>query len=155
MDQVLLSSKDHDWITPWDFFHKLNKIYNFTLDAAASSCNHKCSNYFDEKDDALSKDWSNNIVFCNPPYGRKINKWVEKCYKESWQDNTIVVLLCPARPDTKYFHQFIMRAKEVYFVQGRIKFQKEGKKTNSAPFPSMVVVFDGECNNPKFGVMKK
>ena len=77
-------------------------------------------------------------VFCNPPYS-EINKWVEKAYRETREDNTIVVMLIPARTDTKYFHNYIYQRSEIRFVKGRVKFDG---KTN-APFPSMIVVFRG------------
>ena len=79
-------------------------------------------------------------VFCNPPYGRDIAKWVEKCFREGHKDNTIVVLLIPARTDTRYFHDYIINRSEVRFVPGRLKF---GDSKQSAPFPSMVVIFRG------------
>ena len=78
-------------------------------------------------------------VFCNPPYS-EISKWVEKAFRESRNDNTLVVMLIPARTDTRYFHNFINNRAEVRFVRGRLKF---GDAKTSAPFPSMVVVFRG------------
>lgn len=76
-------------------------------------------------------------VFCNPPYGKAIYSWVEKCYNEA--QNATVVALLPARTDTRWFHEYIYgKAKEIRFVKGRLKF---GGSVNSAPFPSMVVVF--------------
>lgn len=78
-------------------------------------------------------------VFCNPPYG-SIAKWVEKCYREGTKDNTVVVMLIPSRTDTRYFHKFIYHRAEIRFVRGRLKF---GDGKNSAPFPSMVVIFRG------------
>ncbi|GFZ30075.1 hypothetical protein CSC2_06010 [Clostridium zeae] len=78
-------------------------------------------------------------MFCNPPYGREVGKWVEKAYKESKKDNTKVVMLIPARTDTKYFHDYIYhKVREIRFVKGRLKF---GDAVNAAPFPSVVVVF--------------
>ena len=89
--------------------------------------------------DGLTQDWSGHTVFVNPPYGRKIAGWVEKCYHESRKENTKVVLLMPARTDTGYFHRFIYKkAKEIRFIKGRLKF---GNASNSAPFPSMIVIF--------------
>lgn len=76
-------------------------------------------------------------MFCNPPYGKEISKWVEKAYNEVKKPNTLVVLLIPARTDTKYFHDYIYGKHEIRFVKGRLKF---GNSENSAPFPSMVVV---------------
>ena len=79
-------------------------------------------------------------VFCNPPYGSEIKKWVEKGYREGTKDNTVVVLLIPARTDTTYFHDFIYHRCEIRFVRGRLKF---GDSATSAPFPSMLVIFRG------------
>lgn len=79
-------------------------------------------------------------VFCNPPYGRAIIDWVEKAYREGTKDNTIVVMLIPARTDTRYFHDFIQHRSEIRFVKGRLKF---GNSKQSAPFPSMIVIFRG------------
>lgn len=88
----------------------------------------------------LSKDWGGYRVFCNPPYGRAITDWVEKAYREGTKDNTIVVMLIPARTDTRYFHDFIQHRSEIRFVKGRLKF---GNSKQAAPFPSMVVIFRG------------
>ena len=79
-------------------------------------------------------------VFCNPPYGRAIGEWVEKAYREGTKDGTIVVMLIPARTDTKYFHDFILHRSEIRFISGRLKF---GEAAQSAPFPSMLVIFRG------------
>lgn len=80
-------------------------------------------------------------MFCNPPYGRAIAAWVEKAYREGTKDGTIVVMLIPARTDTRYFHDFILHRSEIRFVPGRLKFG--GGASQSAPFPSMVVIFRG------------
>lgn len=78
-------------------------------------------------------------VFCNPPYGRQIYDWVKKAYDESRKPDTTVVMLIPARTDTRYFHEFIYhKAKEIRFIKGRLKF---GNAKNAAPFPSMIVIF--------------
>ena len=137
--EVMFSSKSNEWATPQSFFDKLNGIFGpFTLDAAASADNYKVANYYTEADDSLSQDWSGNSVFLNPPYGRALKDWVKKGYEEGQKDNTMVVMLIPARTDTKYWHEWVMKADEIRFVRGRIKF---GDGTNSAPFPSAVVVF--------------
>ena len=78
-------------------------------------------------------------MFCNPPYSN-IAEWVEKAFRETRNDNTVVVLLIPSRTDTKYFHNYIYHRAEIRFIKGRLKFN--GSKT-SAPFPSMIVIFRG------------
>lgn len=77
-------------------------------------------------------------VYCNPPYGKAIADWVRKAFEESQKPNTLVVMLIPARTDTKYFHDYIYGKAEIRFIRGRLKF---GGQKNSAPFPSMVVVY--------------
>ena len=136
--KVMFSSKNDSWETPQDFYDELDRRYNFTLDPCCSSRTAKCKRYFTEEDDGLSQDWSEEAVFMNPPYGRVIGKWIQKAYEESRKEKTVVVCLIPARTDTKYWHEYCMKAHEIYFVKGRLKF---GDSKNSAPFPSAVVVF--------------
>jgi site-specific DNA-methyltransferase (adenine-specific) len=141
MNSVLFSSRNDEWATPQAFFDSLNKEFQFTLDACALPENAKCPLFFTPQEDGLVRDWSGHTVFCNPPYGRKTGVWVEKCYRESCKKNTKVVMLVPARTDTAYFHEFIWKKAEIRFVKGRLKF---GNAPNSAPFPSMVVIFNGK-----------
>ena len=140
--EVLFSKKSDEWTTPQWLFDELNKVHGFTLDPASTDENTKCSNHFTLEDDGLTKDWSGETVFINPPYSKCFD-WVKKAHTEAQKENTKVVMLLPARTDTKWFHQFCLDkdvVSEVCFVKGRLKF---GDQTNSAPFPSMVVTFDG------------
>ena len=137
--EVMFSSATNEWATPQDFYDELNKEFEFTLDPCATPENAKCSKFYTQKEDGLKQDWKGERVFCNPPYGSAIKDWVKKCSEESKKAGTIVVMLIPARTDTKYFHEYIYnKAREIRFVKGRLKF---GRSKNSAPFPSMVVVF--------------
>ena len=152
--EVMFSSKSNEWATPQSFFDKLNEMYGpFTLDAAASDKNYKVDTYLTVDDDALSADWSGNTVFLNPPYGRGLKEWIRKSYQEGQKQDTTVVMLIPARTDTKYWHDYVMKADEIRFVRGRIKF---GDETNSAPFPSAVVVFRRtNFNGPRITGMER
>ena len=139
---LMFSSSTDEWATPQDFFDKLNLKYKFTLDVCADEFNHKCERYFNKKQDGLKQDWSGERVWCNPPYGREISKWVEACSKH----DGLAVMLLPARTDTRWFHDFIYGKAEIIFIKGRLKF---GGCKNSAPFPSMVVVFNGKKGGRK------
>ena len=136
--EVMFSSKTVEWSTPEAFYEELNNRYGFTLDPCANAENSKCARYFSKADDGLSKSWGGETVFCNPPYGRQIKWWIKKAYEESLKPDTTVVMLIPSRTDTAYWHDYVMRAQEIAFVRGRLKF---GGSTNPAPFPSAVVVF--------------
>ena len=134
----MFSSKSGEWETPKDFFKKLDNEFHFTLDAAATDKNAKCKKYYTKSDNGLLKSWKGEVVFCNPPYGREIKDWVMKAFAEKDKAEKIVMLL-PARTDTRWFHNYIYnKASEVRFIKGRLKF---GDSENSAPFPSMVVVY--------------
>lgn len=143
MNKALLSSKKMDWRTPQAFFDDLNREFHFVLDAAAMPENAKCTQYFTPETDGLSWSWDvGGSVFCNPPYGRKIGKWVQKAYSEYVRGGVTIVMLIPARTDTSYFHDYIYGKAEIRFLRGRLKFEDEnGVAMNPAPFPSMVVIF--------------
>jgi site-specific DNA-methyltransferase (adenine-specific) len=73
-------------------------------------------------------------VFCNPPYGPGIAKFLRMAPQAD-----LAVFLLPARTDVRWFHDIVLPfAKEIRFIRGRLKF---GGMQHSAPFPSMVVVF--------------
>ena len=76
----------------------------------------------------------------NPPYGREIGKWLKKAY-ESSINGAIVVCLIPARTDTAWWHDYVMKGK-IRFIRGRLKF---GGSKNSAPFPSAIVIFQADA----------
>ena len=138
---VHYSSKTNEWSTPQDFFDELDKEFNFTLDPCATSENAKCTKYFTVEDDGLKQDWSNDVVFMNPPYGREIKYWVQKAYEESLKGATVVCLI-PSRTDTKYWHDYIFgKADDIRFLRGRLKF---GGSKNPAPFPSAIIIYKGE-----------
>lgn len=131
-----------DWETPPEFFKMYDDVYHFTRDVCANETNHKVDRYFTEKEDGLSQDWSNDICWCNPPYGRGvIDKWVKKAHDESAKGVTVVMLL-PARTSTAWFHDYVWNKRnvELRFLRGRMKFVGS---TSSAMFGSMVVVFGG------------
>ena len=136
--KVLYSSKEEKWATPQDFFNKLNDEFHFTLDAAASPDNAKCANYFTEEQDGLAQSWGGHTVWCNPPYCRKTGLWVKKAYEEHQRTGCTVVMLLPSRTDVRWFHDYILGKAEIRFIKGRLKF---GENKNSAPFPSIVVIY--------------
>ena len=139
MNKSLLSSKRHDWETPQAFFDELDREFHFTLDPCATPETAKCEKFFTAKENGLVQNWGGETVFCNPPYGRELPKWIEKCANES--KHAKVVMLIPARTDTRAFHDFIYGKAEIRFIKGRLKFKVDGKEEYPAPFPSMVVIF--------------
>lgn len=144
INKSLFSSEKMDWETPKWLFDELNEHFHFTLDPCCTHENAKCLKHYTEYENGLNQLWKNEIVFCNPPYGREITNWIKKAYDESKNGKTTVVLLVPSRTDTKWFHDYIYNQQQIYFLKGRLKF---GNSKNSAPFPSMIVVMRSDNND--------
>lgn len=136
---VMFSSKTDLWSTPQNFFDDLNQEFDFNLDVCALPENAKCEKFYSPDADGLKQEWGGR-VWCNPPYGRGIAEWVKKAFGSVRDGNaSVCVMLLPARTDTRWFHEYIYKKAEIRFVKGRLKF---GNSKNSAPFPSMVVIFE-------------
>lgn len=135
MHQCVFSSATDEWATPQAFYDKLNAEFHFETDVCASAENAKCANFYTVEMDGLKQAWS-GVCWMNPPYGRTIKAWMKKAYEASLVGATVVCLV-PARTDTAWWHDYAVNG-EIRFLRGRLKF---GDATNSAPFPSAVVIF--------------
>ncbi|MES2395645.1 MAG: DNA N-6-adenine-methyltransferase [Bacteroidota bacterium] len=127
------------WETPAHIFEPLMKEFKFTLDPCAEKHTAKCSLFYTESEDGLTKPWHGQTVFVNPPYSRgNIDKWVKKCYEESRHGNTIVALI-PVSTSSKWFHEYVWRHATIRFYQGRIRFVGA---PFTAPFSSMLAIYN-------------
>ena len=132
MKNVHFSSISDNWRTPAKIYNELNKEFSFDFDP--------CPLNEAPEINGLIIDWGGNC-FCNQPYS-KLYDWCKKAFTESQKGKTVVMLI-PSRTDTKAWHEFIMKADEIRFIKGRLKF---GNAKHSAPFPSCVVVFNKDKN---------
>jgi len=127
LNKVHFSSQNNNWGTPEKTYDELDKEFHFNFDPCPQNPLY----------DGLNIDWGKRN-FVNPPYS-ELKLWAKKAYEESLIGK-LIVLLVPSRTDTRYWHDYFMRADEIRFIRGRLKFQ--GAK-NSAPFPSAIIVFKG------------
>lgn len=148
INKGLFTSNTDEWPTPDDLYQTLHAEFGFTLDPCATDTNHKTPQYITKRTNGLLQEWA-GTVFMNPPYGRQIGQWIEKAWRETRWDVTTVCLI-PARTCTAYWHNYVMRASEIRFIQGRLHFDNPdhagrvaaGESAgHNAPFPSAVVVF--------------
>jgi len=137
LSPVLFSSENTNHRTPTWLFRKLNDEFHFQLDAAASQYNALCEKYYSVGDDGLAQPWAPLVTWLNPPYSRKLIRWLRKSREEAVAGTTVVVLV-PARTDTEWFHRYAFGYAQIRFVRGRMTF---GNEQNGAPFPSMVLIF--------------
>lgn len=135
---AMFSSNTDNWSTPQYLFDRLSRIYRFTLDVCALPENAKCDRYYTPEMDGLSKKWEGG-VWCNPPYGKGIGNWTRKAAEEIQKDYCdFIVMLLPARTDTRWFWRDVKPVAEIQFIEGRIKFNGSGE---NAPFPSMLAIY--------------
>src|SRR3990167_9253046 len=125
MKSIPMTSQNDNWQTPSKFKEELDKEFNFDFDPCPK----------DPTFDGLVVDWGKSN-FVNPPFSQ-IDKWVKKGFEED-QKGKCVVFLIASRTDTRWWHDYCMKASEIRFIKGRLKF--EGAK-HSAPFPSCLVIF--------------
>lgn len=140
VNKGLYTSARSDWETPAQLFTELDAEFHFDVDLCADDHNAKVKTALKVHDlwSALAHQW-HGTGWLNPPYGRQIGRWVAKAYESAQQGATVVCLL-PSRTDTAWWHDYMMKADEIHFIRGRLKFS--GAKWN-APFPSAIVVFRG------------
>ena len=136
-NRVHFSSATDLWETPWLLFRRLDAEFHFTLDVCAVPENAKCQCHYSPEQDGLSRPWR-GVCWCNPPYGRRIYRWIEKAYEHAAKGEATTVCLIPARTDTSWWHSYVMAASEVWLIAGRVRF---GRAKSGAPFPSAIVVF--------------
>jgi hypothetical protein len=128
--KTMASHASWEWPTPRLYYEKLNAEFAFDFDPCPLG---------GEVDGRarLLNPWTGKRVFCNPPYGPEIRKFLECA-----PDARLAVFLVPARTDTRWFHELCLPfAKEIRFIKGRLRF---GDGKYPAPFPSMLVIFENE-----------
>ena len=132
INRGLFASRRTNWKTPKWLLEALNTEFHFDYDPCPTS----------PQVDGLKSNWG-NINFVNPPYGKQISRWIQKGYQEFLKRKTVVFLL-PSRTDTAWWHDLVMRASEIRFIRGRLRFDDQ---KNPAPFPSAIAVFKRNSRN--------
>jgi site-specific DNA-methyltransferase (adenine-specific) len=127
---ALFSSATANWSTPRHVYAGLHQEFAFTLDP----CGLGDEGGLFARYDGLLLEWAGQRIFCNPPYGPDIDRWLARCHEPD-----LAVYLLPVRTDTRWFHRWCLPlAAEIRFLKGRLRF---GAAKAGAPFPSMLVVY--------------
>ncbi len=125
VNRALFSSATGRWATPGELYTALDAEFCFDFDP----CPLECPVEFD----GLAESWAGRRVYCNPPYGRGVDRWLRKA-----KEAEVAVYLLPARTDTDWWHRYATKADEIRFLRGRLRF---GGAEHPAPFPSVVLVY--------------
>lgn len=144
---TLVSSAQQDWRTPKVLFDHVSALAGgFDLDAAADADNHLCQFWLGPGGiytDALTAEWARYSplkAWLNPPYGHALRQFSTKAVEQVTKHRNLEVwMLVPARVDTRWWNLLMTRAVEVYFLAGRVKFERPDGARDAAPFPSAIV----------------
>jgi phage N-6-adenine-methyltransferase len=135
-----------EWATPKEFYDTLDAEFKFTVDVCAKPENAKHTNFISPQDNAMSQKW-HGVCWMNPPYDKTIGFWMKKAYESSQQGATVVCLIQGRSTDTRWWHEYVMRANEIRYIKDRLHFGKHGQFTRSN-ISSVVVVFTPYCEGP-------
>lgn len=131
VSQALQTSASDRWFTPPDLLADIRAFYGG-------------GDYYDpcparlpgeRIDSGLWQSWAGQRVYCNPPYGRVIGKWVTRAVTQPVAE---LILLVPARTDAAWFQP--LWDYPILFLRGRLRFSGSA---SGAPFPS-ALVYRGE-----------
>jgi hypothetical protein len=128
-----------EWLTPPELVKKLGY---FDLDPCCpvNPPFLHAEHNFTVEHDGLEKEWFGR-VFCNPPYGKGMELWIEKLKNHG---NGITLIF--ARTETKCFFEHIWNdADAILFVKGRVKFYHvSGVQGGTSGAPSVFIAYGKE-----------
>lgn len=91
--------------TPRGLVMDLHAKHRFTVDAASAAdapSSEVIGRFWTRADDGLSKVWTGERVFCNPPWS-DVRPWVAK----AWAGAELAVLLLPAWTDRRWWQELV------------------------------------------------
>jgi phage N-6-adenine-methyltransferase len=138
--RVLFSAVDNTHTTPPAVVKAMHNEFKLELDVCATKQTAVCKHFFSPEVDGLAQEWT-GVCWMNPPYGKELPRWMEKAYLSAQHNGATVICLVPARTDTKWWHDYALKADEIRFIKGRLTFGHPHSKGHPAPFPSALVIF--------------
>lgn len=143
LNPALMSSARGDWQTPEIVLEALRQAFgDITLDPCTTYANPcRAKRILTPAEDGLKSPWLQcGLIYVNPPYGRGIGPWIQKChqYRKAGRVDPIVALV-PARTDTAWWQD--NPADAVCFWRGRLTFRGA---PHPAPFPSALLFWGAD-----------
>lgn len=130
-----------EWFTPRDILAPLGV---FDLDPCTSADRpwDTARRHFTRADDGLSQDWGGARVWCNPPYGAAVDRWMARMAEHG--RGTALIF---ARTETACWFKHIWPwASAILFLDGRLHFHFiDGRRAKAnAGGPSALIAYGEE-----------
>lgn len=137
---------DDGMMTPRYLFDQLDRIFQFTLDAACTSINCLAPQgfHFDKGEDAFKYEWTDHRVFCNPPFSEKA-RWMKKAHEEVQHNGClVVVMVLPTNSmDSEPWFKYVYPHYHYHHMQARVSFidPKTGKPKSGNNSGTTIIYF--------------
>lgn len=94
-----------------------------------------------EGHNGLRDEWLGKFIYVNPPWSAQ-DRWLRRAHDQwsRYKPRTIVCLV-PAKTDTKFFHQTLIKDADIYFIKGRSRFFKCDRTYEATKVATMLVIF--------------
>lgn len=126
-----------EWYTPRSVFAALG--ISFDLDPCSPGARVvpwiPVGTHYTAAEDGLMQPWHGR-VWLNPPYGRGIERWLER-----FAEHRNGIALIFARTDTRWFHHYAGGADALCFTRGRIPFVSPATSSSISTGPGCGSVF--------------
>ncbi len=125
-----------EWYTPPEFIEMaLEVLKEIDLDPASNELAQgwiKAAHYYTQADDGLAQEWKGRI-WCNPPYGRQVNKWLEKALASYQDEKAEAIILLLNRTGASWYKHLLRQVTAVCEVDKRIAFIDANGHRQSSP----------------------
>lgn len=120
-------SNSVEWLTPEWIFDALGARFDLDPCSPGKGLTHvPASHHLTVKEDGLALPWVGR-VWCNPPYGPGIDRWLRKCAHLADEHFGSAIALVPNRTDTRWFQETMEHADSALLLAGRVKFHRGTK----------------------------
>ena len=125
-----------EWYTPPEYVDKARRVLGeIDLDPASNALAQKwiqAGNYFTQEDNGLIQPWQGR-VWCNPPYGRQVRKWLEKALAsyEAKEMKSAIMLL--NRSEADWYKESLQKIDAICEVKKRIAFLNASGQKQPSP----------------------
>ena len=115
-----------NWQTPKILFKQIDHaVGNFAVDAAASAANTLCPVWYGpggEAEDALEVEKWLSPAWCNPPYGKGLERWLDAFNKQVQLGGAVVALLPAYVERIWWLEKVVNPGADIIFLTRRVQF---------------------------------
>ncbi|WP_414472778.1 DNA N-6-adenine-methyltransferase [Microvirga sp. M2] len=127
----------------------LEKVVSVIGPISLDPCGHRQSKvvadrYLFVEDDGLGQPWVADSVYVNPPYSAT-GAFVRKAHRE-WEEGRckVVFALLPVQTHHLWFHEAVVGSADVFFLKGKLTFDRLGQPNTRAPFANLIALYGGD-----------